>query len=71
MKKIVRCKLLEAFPLVVGRSAYINTYDHPDLSNKQAEDNNIVITSRVIGINPDGSFETMNTIYRPVHQLNG
>lgn len=71
MKKIVRCITYPALPITVGRVAYINTIDHPDLSIKQAEDDRIVITTTVIAINEDGSFETLNTIYRPVQQLNG
>ena len=70
-KKVVHCRIHENLPIVVGRPAYINTYDHPDLSNRQIEEDNMAITSTVQHIYPDGSFETKNTLYRPVQQLNG
>jgi hypothetical protein len=71
VKKIVRCRLHNDLPVKVGERAYINTYDHPNLSNRQMEEGNITITSAVTAINEDGSFETQNTLYRPVQQLNG
>lgn len=74
MKKVVRFvrpEPLLMFPIVEGRSAYINTIDHPDLSNEPLESNNVTITSQVVKVNEDGSFETLNTLYRPVQQVNG
>lgn len=51
--------------IAVGMRGWCETVDHPNLG---ATD---VHTSRVEKINEDGSFETLNTIYKPVEQLNG
>lgn len=70
MKKIVKCIINDALPIRIGRSAYVMTIDHPNLCNA-VDGSSIAITSNVIAINEDGSFETHNSIYRPVQQLNG
>jgi hypothetical protein len=70
MKKIVRCIVHPKLPIVVGKSALINTIDHPDLSNGPTGET-LARTSTVVTIFEDGSFETLNTLYRPVEQLNG
>lgn len=43
----------------VGERAYVRALNHPRLGNCDAH------TTPVKHINPDGSFETLNTIYKP------
>jgi hypothetical protein len=45
--------------------AHCVVIDHPRLGQSD------VRTSAVIKINEDGSFETRNSIYQPIQQLNG
>jgi hypothetical protein len=47
---------------VEGRAAVIFTVDHPLLSNSGVRPS---VTSTVLKVNEDGSFETLNTIYVP------
>lgn len=50
----------------LGESALVEAVDHPRLGAE------IVRTSRVIRVEPNtGVFETLNTIYKPMQQLNG
>lgn len=43
----------------VNKRSYVRALNHPRLGNCD------VHTSLVKHINPDGSFETLNTIYKP------
>lgn len=45
--------------IVVGRSAYVHAFNHPVLGEMDVQ------TSTVQQVNPDGSFETHNTVYIP------
>lgn len=50
----------------LGAAAYVEAVDHPRLGHQD------VRTSRVIRIEPNtGVFETYNTVYKPLQQLNG
>lgn len=49
--------------IVLGHSAIVFPIDHPD--TEQVSNAREVVTSRVIKIFPDGSFETLNTMYKP------
>lgn len=50
----------------LGLPAYVDVIGHPDLGTCSAR------TSRVIRIEPNtGVFETLNTVYKPVQQING
>jgi len=51
--------------LKVGKSAMIKPIDHtsPFVSNTQH-----VFTSTVVKVSPDGSFETINTLYVPTNE---
>lgn len=49
----------------VGQRAQIYALNHPRLGEMYVD------TSIVLRINEDGSFETQNTNYRPLQQLNG
>lgn len=42
-----------------GKGAYVHAYNHPILGT------GVVSTSVVLSIQPDGTFETINTIYTP------
>jgi len=63
-KRIVHYRLDKEHRISIGRPALIYPIDHssPYVTNTKA-----VITSTVIVVRPDGEFETMNTIYRPMH----
>lgn len=69
-KKVVNCVVFESQPVKVGQIAKINTLDHPNLSNKTIFDGCLVFTSEVVSVF-DGGFETKNTIYKVLEQLNG
>ena len=49
--------------IVSGMSAYVLPVDHPSdfISNERT-----VRTSTVVEVHEDGSFETQNTLYKPV-----
>jgi hypothetical protein len=49
-------------PLKIYSSALVMTVDHPKLTNSGGAS----LTSAVLRINDDGSFETFNTHYVPV-----
>jgi len=50
--------------IVVGKRAFITPVDHPDQAN--VTNGRSAPTSVIIGVNPNGSFETQNTFYIPV-----
>lgn len=50
----------------LGERAWVYATDHPRLGQSQVD------TSRVIRVEPNtGIFETLNTVYKPLAQLNG
>jgi hypothetical protein len=49
--------------------AYVTPVDHPD--TVRVTNTQVAQTSTVVAINEDGSFETLNSIYRPVQVLCG
>jgi len=52
--------------IVLGRAAVIFPINHPNhLPDHDVSNTKHVLTSRVIKLNHDGSFETLNTIYKP------
>ncbi len=59
-KKIVHYDLSKGSQIGEGQPAFVYPTDHPGVSNKK-----MVQTSRVIKVNEDGSFETLNTIFIP------
>jgi hypothetical protein len=62
-KPIVRYSDYYVTPPAVGRSAYVFIVDaHPVLGTVKAP--KWVYTSPVQSVQPDGSFETLNTIYK-------
>jgi hypothetical protein len=63
-KKIVY--YVDRFIPALGSSAFVVAVDHPDFARGNRE----LQTSTVLSIQED-SFETLNTIYRKVEQLNG
>lgn len=62
-KKIVHYNRSRYKNIVLGHSAIVFPIDHPD--TEQVSNTREVITSRVIKMFPDGSFETLNTMYKP------
>lgn len=57
--------------IALGRSAVVLPVDHPNhLPDHQVSNTVHVLTSRVIKIHHDGSFETENTIYKPKKGIN-
>ena len=64
MKRTVHYKSSEgALNPHVGNTAVVWPLDHPDTS--RVSNTGPVITSTVVKINDDGSFETLNSIYVP------
>lgn len=59
MKPIVRFVPHPNNIIVLGVAAFVEALDHPKLGHRT------VRTSRVVKLNPDGSFETLNTLYVP------
>lgn len=52
--------------IALGRGAVVKPIDHPNhLADHDVSNTKHVLTSRVIKIHYDGSFETENTIYKP------
>jgi hypothetical protein len=50
--------------IVVGKRAFITPVDHPDEVN--VINGEMATTSTIVGVNPNGSFETQDTFYIPV-----
>lgn len=61
-KKVVNFK--DPIKIVVGESAIVFPVNHPDKNN--VSNTRHVYTSSVVKVNEDGSFETLNTIYKPL-----
>lgn len=59
MKPIVRFVPHPENLIVLGLAALVEALDHPHIGK------DLVRTSRVVKLNPDGSFETLNTMYVP------
>lgn len=49
--------------IVLGQPAIVFPINHPD--TERVSNTREVITSKVIKMFPDGSFETLNTMYKP------
>jgi len=49
--------------IVLGHSAIVFPIDHSDA--ERVSNTREVVTSKVIKMFPDGSFETLNTMYKP------
>jgi hypothetical protein len=47
----------------LGKLAVVHPLNHPDRDNVSNTKN--VLTSKVIALHADGSFETENTLYKP------
>ena len=66
MKPIVHYDNTQLSVIALGRGAVIAPIDHTNHAPGQSVSNTKhVITSRVIKLHYDGSFETENTIYKP------
>lgn len=63
-KPIVEFYIGKAVNVAVGQSAFVKVKKHysPDIQGNE------VITSAIVTLNPDGSFETMNTLYVPISE---
>lgn len=59
-KPVVNYRKSEYDFISVGRSAWVYALNHPRLGELE------VRTSTVQSISEDGTFETLNTIYKPV-----
>ena len=70
MKKIVHY-VVPAARLIKGHCAIVNTVDHPELGHHQLREDHVAITTPVLVIHEDGSFETSNTLYKPTKLLLG
>lgn len=64
-KPVVQYILNEDSLVELGLPAFVDAVDHPRLGA------GAVRTSRVIKVGQEGVFETYNTVYKPVQQLNG
>jgi hypothetical protein len=65
-KPVVHYILNEDSLVALGAAAEVEAVDHPRLGHQE------VRTSRVIRVEPNtGIFETLNTVYTPLEQLNG
>lgn len=70
-KPIVQYDKTKVSVIVLGRAAVIFPIDHPNHKPKHNVSNTQhVLTSRVIKLHHDGSFETLNTIYKPTQGNN-
>ncbi len=58
-KPVVRYRKRMDDHIVVGDGAYVYAYNHPVCGTT------VVHTTVVLSIQPDGTFETKNTIYTP------
>ena len=71
MKPIVKYDNTKLSVIALGRGAIVMPVDHPNhLEDHQVSNTTHVLTSRVIKIHHDGSFETENTIYKPRKGIN-
>jgi len=67
MKKIVRFDPTQTYLLKEGYCALIVPVDHPDSANVSNKSH--VSTSMVLKIEANGAFETINTLYCPIHVI--
>lgn len=66
MKPTVHYNNLLLSVIALGRGALVAPIDHPNhLADHAVSNTKHVLTSRVIKVHYDGSFETENTIYKP------
>ena len=66
MKPTVHYDNTQLSVIALGRGAVIAPVDHPNhLPDHRVTNTTHVITSRVLKLHYDGSFETENTIYKP------
>ena len=66
MKPTVHYNNLLLSVIALGRGALVAPVDHPNhLASHAVSNTKHVLTSRVIKVHYDGSFETENTIYKP------
>lgn len=66
MKPIVHYNNLLLSVIALGRGAVVAPVDHPNhLPDHNVSNTKHVLTSRVVKVYHDGSFETENTIYKP------
>lgn len=64
MKRTVRFRRPANVGPKVGESAIVFPFDHPD--SERVSNRDYAITSEVVKVNEDGSFETLNSKYIPV-----
>ena len=63
-KPIVEFYIGKAINVAVGQSAVVKVKKHysPYIQGDE------VVTSAIVALNPDGSFETLNTLYVPISE---
>ena len=66
-KPVVRYRGGDVAPIEVGKSAHVYVLDHPN----QALNHSVygVQTSKVVRVDEDGTFETLNSIYVPAENV--
>lgn len=66
MKPTVHYDKTQFSSIILGSAAFVKPIDHTNhLEGHHVSNTTHVMTSRVVKIFPDGSFETLNTFYKP------